>query len=48
MREEIFTVSELNAFVRARLESDPALVRIAVQGEISGYKMYPREMFDHQ
>lgn len=41
MREEIFTVSELNAFVRARLESDPALVRIAVQGEISGYKMYP-------
>ncbi len=41
MREEVFTVSELNSFVRTRLENDPALMRVAVMGEVSGYKMYP-------
>ena len=40
MREEVFTVTELNAFVRSRLESDPMLMRVAVQGEVSGYKFY--------
>lgn len=41
MREEVFTVSELNTLVRTRLENDPALMRVAVMGEVSGYKMYP-------
>ena len=35
------SVTELNGFVRARLEGDPALMHVAVQGEVSGYKMYP-------
>ena len=41
MRETVFSVTELNGFVRSRLESDPALMHVAVQGEVSGYKMYP-------
>ena len=41
MREEILSVTELNSFVRSRLENDPALAQIAVLGEVSGYKMYP-------
>lgn len=40
MRESVLTVSQLNSFVRSRLENDPALARVAVQGEVSGYKMY--------
>ena len=41
MRESILSVTELNGFVRSRLENDPALMHVAVQGEVSGYKMYP-------
>ena len=41
MRESVMSVTELNSFVRNRLESDPALMQVAVQGEVSGYKMYP-------
>lgn len=35
------SVTELNGFVRTRLEGDPALMHVAVQGEVSGYKQYP-------
>ena len=41
MRESVMSVTELNGFVRTRLEDDPVLMRVAVQGEVSGYKMYP-------
>ena len=41
MRETVFSVTELNSFVRSRLEGDPSLMHVAVQGEVSGYKMYP-------
>ena len=40
MCEEVLTVTELNTRVRSRLEMDPALARVAVAGEVSGYKRY--------
>ena len=36
-----FTVSELNAAVKAVLESDPCFLDLSVRGELSNYKIYP-------
>lgn len=41
MDEMVFTVSQLNNRVKALLEADPFLERIAVRGELSNYKIYP-------
>ena len=41
MRDAPVTVSELNAYVKALVESDPILSRVAVRGELSNYKIYP-------
>ena len=41
MDRMIFTVSELNAAVKALLESDPHFLDLAVCGELSNYKIYP-------
>ena len=37
----VFTVSELNEHIKTVLDSDPALRRILVCGELSNYKIYP-------
>ena len=41
MNELAMTVSELNARVKALVESDPMLSRVMVRGELSNYKIYP-------
>ncbi len=41
MRERALSVSELNAHVKALVESDPLLGRVTVRGELSNYKIYP-------
>ena len=41
MREEAYTVSELNLLIKNRLEGDPSLQGIALRGEISNFKAYP-------
>ena len=38
--EQVLTVSEVNARVQQRLESDPALQRILVRGEVSSWSVY--------
>ena len=41
MPEKIFSVSELNRYVKELLDSDPVLSRVYVRGELSNYKVYP-------
>ena len=41
MNERAFSVSELNAHMKALVESDPMLSRVLVRGELSNYKIYP-------
>ena len=37
----IFSVTELNQFVKMLLEGVPELQNVSVRGELSNYKMYP-------
>ena len=41
MTKEVLSVSQLNEYIRGKLDADPLLNQIAVRGEISNYKMYP-------
>ena len=41
MTRRFLTVSEITAYIRGALESDPALKSVTVTGEISNYKVYP-------
>ena len=38
---KIFTVSELNGYIKHLLDSDDVLADVYVRGELSNYKMYP-------
>ena len=37
----IFTVTELNQFIKDLLDNVPPLTDLLLRGEISNYKMYP-------
>ncbi len=41
MEQRTLTVTELNSYLKARMDSDPMLTRVCVAGEISNYKVYP-------
>ncbi len=41
MDEAALTVSQLNAHMKALVDADPRLSRVAVRGELSNYKIYP-------
>ncbi|MCL2151679.1 MAG: exodeoxyribonuclease VII large subunit [Oscillospiraceae bacterium] len=41
MADRIFTVSELNGYIKDMLDSDVLLSEVYVRGELSNYKMYP-------
>ena len=41
MAQEVLSISQLNEYIRGRMDADPLLNSIAVRGEISNYKMYP-------
>ncbi len=41
MAQKILSITEINEYIRARMDADPMLANIAVRGEISNYKMYP-------
>ena len=38
---QVLSVTQINEYIRAQLDSDPLLGNVAVRGEISNYKMYP-------
>lgn len=41
MAQNVLSISELNAYIQNRMDTDPLLAQIAVRGEISNYKLYP-------
>lgn len=41
MTDEIFSVSEINEYIKTMLDADSLLSRVYVRGELSNYKMYP-------
>lgn len=41
MPQNVLSITQLNEYIRSRMDSDPMLAQVAVRGEISNYKMYP-------
>ena len=41
MAQNILSITQLNEYIRGRMDADPLLTQVAVRGEISNYKMYP-------
>jgi len=41
MAQQVLSVTQLNEYIRGRMDADPVLNGIAVRGEISNYKVYP-------
>ena len=41
MARQVLTITQLNEYIRSRMDADPFLGGIAVRGEISNYKLYP-------
>ncbi len=41
MDEHVFSVTDLNEYIKGLIDTDPLLGRVAVRGELSNYKIYP-------
>ena len=41
MAQNVLSISQLNEYIRGKLDSDSILNGVAVRGEISNYKVYP-------
>ena len=41
MAQQVLTITQLNEYIRGRMEEDHLLNAVAVKGEISNYKLYP-------
>jgi len=41
MAQQILSITQLNEYIKSRLDEDPLLTQVAVRGEISNYKLYP-------
>lgn len=41
MAQNVLSVSQLNEYIRSRMDADTLLTAVAVRGEISNYKLYP-------
>ena len=41
MGQQVLSITQLNEYIRSRMDSDPLLSSVAVKGEISNYKLYP-------
>ncbi len=41
MEQKILSITQINEYIRAKMDADPMLANIAVRGEISNYKLYP-------
>ena len=39
--EQVLSVTQINEYIRTKMDADPLLTQIAVRGEISNYKLYP-------
>ena len=41
MAQQVLSITQINEYIRSKLDSDALLNGVAVRGEISNYKMYP-------
>ncbi len=41
MSQQVLTITQINEYIRATIDSDPLLCNVAVKGEVSNYKVYP-------
>jgi len=41
MKQQVLSITQINEYIRGKMDSDQMLSQIAVRGEISNYKMYP-------
>ena len=41
MAQQILSITQINEYIRSRMEADGLLNAVAVRGEISNYKVYP-------
>ena len=41
MAQQVLSISQLNEYIRGKLDSDALLNQVSVRGEISNYKLYP-------
>ena len=41
MAQNVLSITQLNEYIRGRMDSEPLLAQVAVRGEISNYKQYP-------
>ena len=41
MENNVLSITQINEYIRSRMDSDPLLSAVAVRGEISNYKLYP-------
>ena len=41
MEKQVLSISQLNEYIKSRMDQDPNLRNVAVRGEISNYKLYP-------
>ena len=41
MAQNVLSITQLNEYIRGKMDTDPLLNQVAVRGEISNYKLYP-------
>lgn len=41
MEQQILSITQINEYIRSKMDADPLLAGVAVRGEISNYKLYP-------
>ena len=41
MQQQVLSITQINEYIRGKMDQDQLLVQLAVRGEISNYKMYP-------
>ena len=41
MAQQVLTITQLNDYIRSKLDADALLNQVAVKGKISNYKVYP-------
>lgn len=41
MEQKVLSITQINEYIRSRMDADPMLANVAVRGEISNYKLYP-------
>ena len=41
MQQQILSITQVNEYIRGKMDQDQLLVQLTVRGEISNYKMYP-------